>query len=148
MGIYVVLVGIQDTGNLGTVIRTADAMGLSAVITVNCCDLYNPKTIRSTMGSLFRMTVIDGDKEQVFGALKQADIKTYAAVVDTDAVSVTECGFDKNKGRAIFIGNEGNGLPDDVAAMCDCRVTIKMCGSVNSLNAASAASILMWELVR
>ena len=148
MGTYVVLVGIQDTGNLGTVIRTADAMGLTAVITVNCCDLYNPKTIRSTMGSLFRMTVIDGDIEQVFGTLRQADIKTYAAVIDDDAASVTECSFKKDRGKAIFIGNEGNGLPREVVDMCDCKVTIRMCGSVNSLNAASAASILMWELVR
>ncbi len=143
-GRFVVLHNIQDPGNMGTIIRTADAVGIDAVITINCCDIYNPKTIRSTMGSLFRMPVIDTDTKTAFETFHDNNIRSYAAVIDADAVSLSDCNF--TGGSAVFIGNEGNGLPDDVVRLCTERLTIKMHGNINSLNAAMAAGIIMWEL--
>lgn len=148
MGSYAVLVGLQDTGNLGTILRTADALGIDGIITVGCCDLYNPKTVRSTMGSLFRVNVYDASIDETLGILKDKNIETFASVIDSTAESITGCGMGKDRGCAVLIGNEGNGLDKDVSSRCDRTVTIKMHGNVNSLNAASAASILLWELVR
>jgi TrmH family RNA methyltransferase len=143
-GRYILLHNIQDPGNMGTIIRTADAVGLNAVIAVNCCDIYNPKVIRSTMGSLFRMPVIDTDISTAMNCFKSCGIKTYAAVIDSNALSLSSCDF--SDGGAVLIGNEGNGLPEDIAMQCSERLTIKMRGNVNSLNAAMAAGIIMWEL--
>lgn len=143
-GKYILLHNIQDPGNMGTIIRTADAVGLNAVLTVNCCDVYNPKVIRSTMGSLFRMPVVDTDINSAVKSFADNGIKTYAAVIDSDALSLSSCDF--SAGGAVFVGNEGNGLPNEITSLCSERLTIKMHGNVNSLNAAMAAGIIMWEL--
>ena len=143
-GRYILLHSVQDPGNLGTVIRTADAVGIDAVFLCGCCDMYNPKVVRSTMGSLFRLNVSEVPFEEVFPLFEKNDIETYAAVIDGDALSLTECDF--SQGAAVLIGNEGNGLSPETAAMCGKRLTIKMRGNVNSLNAAMAAGIIMWEL--
>lgn len=145
-GKYAVLVQLQDPGNMGTIIRTADAMGVDGIIAVNCCDIYNPKTVRSTMGSLFRMKIANAAEDEAFAALKNKGIETFASVIDTDAVSLTDCSF--QNGAAVLIGNEGNGLSRDTVSRCDKKLTIKMSGNVNSLNAATAASIIMWELTK
>lgn len=145
-GKYVVLVQLQDPGNMGTIIRTADAMGVNGILAVNCCDIYNPKTVRSTMGSLFRMKIANADEDEAFNALKNNGIETFAAVIDGDAVSLTDCKF--GNGAAVLIGNEGNGLPSEIVRRCDKKLTIHMNGNVNSLNAATAASIIMWELTK
>ncbi len=145
-GRYVFLHNLQDPGNLGTVIRTADAVGLDGVFLSECCDLYNPKTVRSTMGSLFRVTISETEFEEAFPLFGQRGVPTFAAVVDGDAVSLTDCVF--SQGGAVLIGNEGNGLPKEISEMCDEKITIKMRGNVNSLNAAMAAGIIMWELTR
>lgn len=143
-GKYILLHSVQDPGNLGTIIRTADAVGIDAVFLCGCCELYNPKVVRSTMGSLFRLNVSEVSFEEVFPLFGKNNICTYAAVIDNDAVSVTDCDF--SGGAAVLIGNEGNGLPDEVSIICDKKLTIKMQGNVNSLNAAMAAGIIMWEL--
>lgn len=145
-GRYVMLCGVQDPGNLGTVIRTADAVGVDAVFLAECCDLYNPKVIRATMGSVFRLNVSEVKFGEVFPLFERRGVDTYAAVVDGNAVSLTDCDF--SGGGAILIGNEGNGLPKEIADLCKTRLTIKMQGSVNSLNAAMAAGIIMWELTK
>lgn len=145
-GKYILLHRVQDPGNLGTIIRTADAMGVDAVFLAECCDLYNPKTVRSTMGSLFRLNVYEVDLDEVFPLFGQRSIPSFAAVIDSDAVSLTDCDF--SRGAVVLIGNEGNGLPKDVSEMCGHKLTVKMHGSVNSLNAAMAAGIIMWELVK
>lgn len=145
-GRYVVTVKIQDPGNMGTIIRTADAMGVDGVIAVNCCDIYNPKTVRSTMGSLFRADIAFANEDELFEVLKNNEITSFASVIDPDAHSLTDCNF-KN-GAAVLIGNEGNGLDREIVRKCDERLTIQMKGNVNSLNAATAASIIMWELVK
>lgn len=145
-GRYIMLHSIQDPGNMGTVIRTADAMGVSAVIACGCCDIFSPKTVRSTMGSLFRMKLCIASEDEAFEEFAAKRIKTYAAVIDKDALSLTDCSF--SDGSAVLIGNEGNGLPEETAMRCSERLTIRMHGSVNSLNAATAASIIMWELTK
>lgn len=143
---YIMLSNVQDPGNMGTVIRTADAVGVDGIICCGCCDIYNPKTVRSTMGSMMRVPVVCSDEDSAFAAFSEAGIKTYAAVIDKDAVSLTDCDF--SKGAAVLIGNEGSGLSYETAEKCDVKMTIRMHGSVNSLNAAMAAGIIMWELCR
>lgn len=144
-GRYVVLYGLQDPGNVGMVIRTADALGIDGIILSGSCDLYSPKVIRSTMGSVFRMDIIvENDTDALFSMLEENNVQTSAAVIDKDAVRVTEHTFTGK--QAVFIGNEGNGLPGDTAMRCTRRITIPMSGNINSLNAAMAAGILMWEL--
>ena len=145
-GRYVMLHNIQDPGNMGTIIRTADAMGIDGVFAVGCCDIYSPKAVRSTMGSLFRMKICICSAEDAFAAFDKNNISTYAAVVDGSAVSVTDVSF--GSGAAVLIGNEGNGLPKEISDRCTERITIKMHGNINSLNAATAASIIMWELTK
>lgn len=144
-GRYVVLFGLQDPGNVGMVIRTADALGIDGIILSGSCDLYSPKVIRSTMGSVFRMSItVINDADALFALLEENGVETSAAVIDRDAVKVTDFAFTGK--QAVFIGNEGNGLPEDIAQRCTRRITIPMSGSINSLNAAMAAGILMWEL--
>lgn len=147
-GKYLVLNNLQDPGNLGTLLRTADAVGLDGVVlSNNCCDLYNPKVLRSAMGSIFRIDVfVCNDFAQTVSVLKNQGVKTWASVVDTDAVSLVEADF--SGGNAVVVGNEGNGLSSEDAAFCDERVTIKMHGNINSLNAAMAGAIMLWEMTR
>lgn len=144
-GRYIVLFGLQDPGNVGMIIRTADALGLDGAILSGSCELYSPKVVRSTMGSVFRVeTLIENDPDRLFELLSEGGARTSAAVIDRDALPVTECSFEGTE--AVFIGNEGNGLPPEISRRCDRRITIPMSGTINSLNAAMAAGILMWEL--
>ena len=147
-GKLLILNNIQDPGNLGTILRTADAVGMSGVIlSENCCDLYNPKVVRSTMGSLFRLNIyIENDFCDVCRILKYQGVKTYAAVVSKQACEIRSAEFTASS--AIVIGNEGNGLKDEHSALCDELVTIKMNGKIDSLNAGIAAAILMWEMTK
>lgn len=142
-GSYVALWDLQDPGNVGTILRGADAMGLSGVIlSESCCDLYNLKTIRAAMGSLFRIPVMRVD---LAAFLKESGLRSYAAVVDADARPVGTADF---KGAVAVIGNEGNGLSKEQVSLCSERITIPMAGNAESLNAAMAATILMWEMAR
>lgn len=144
-GRYIVLHCLQDPGNLGMIIRTADALGIDGIILCGCCDLYSPKVIRSTMGSVFRADIfIENDENRLFDLLEKNGVSTSAAVIDSDAQPLTECFFEGS--HAIFIGNEGNGLPYEVSHRCSRRIIIPMNGNINSLNAAMAAGIIMWEL--
>ena len=144
-GKFVVLSGLQDPGNVGMIIRTADALGLDGVIMSGSCELFSPKVIRSTMGSVFRMRIaVENDEDVLFADLAENSVTASAAVIDKDALPVTECSFEGN--QAVFIGNEGNGLNPETAARCSRKIIIPMHGNINSLNAAMAAGILMWEL--
>ena len=135
----------ENGRNVGMMIRTADALGLDGVILSGSCDLYSPKVIRSTMGSVFRVNImIENDAEKLFEMLHSSGVETSAAVIDKDAVPVTDLCFEGR--QAVLIGNEGNGLPCEISNACTRRITIPMHGNVNSLNAAMAAGILMWEL--
>lgn len=146
-GRYAVLYQLQDPGNAGMIIRTADALGLDGVIFSGSCDIYNPKVIRSTMGSIFRIPVYrDVPVDDVFIAMDNAGISTYAAVVDKNADDIKTVDF--SNGGGIIIGNEGNGLPEQIVLKCRERITIKMNGNIDSLNAAMATGIIMWELMK
>ncbi len=146
-GRYLVLCNLQDPGNMGMILRTADALGVDAVLTCGSCELYSPKVVRATMGSVFRVKVLEtSDAQELLELLHGKNIHTYAAVPARSAVPLPKCGF--SDGCAVWIGNEGNGLPDDVIAACDTAVTIPMQGGPESLNAAMAAGILMWEMMK
>lgn len=144
---FMVLDNLQDPGNLGTIVRTAEGAGVDAVfMSKDCVDIYNPKTIRSTMGSIYRMpTIYIEDTVKLLELFKEKGIKSYAAHLDGKNSYDKE---DYRTGTAILIGNEGNGLRDEVSNKADIWVRIPMEGQVESLNAAIAASILMFEVAR
>lgn len=144
---FMVLDNLQDPGNLGTIVRTAEGAGVDAVfMSKDCVDIYNPKTIRSTMGSIYRVpTIYIEDTVKLLELFKEKGIKSYAAHLDG------KNSYDKEDyctGTAILIGNEGNGLRDEVSNKADIWVRIPMEGQVESLNAAIAASVLMFEVAR
>ena len=144
---FMILDNLQDPGNLGTIVRTAEGAGVDAVfMSKDCVDLYNPKTIRSTMGSIYRVpTIYIEDIPSFLDELRKKGIKSYAAHLDG------KNSYDKENyqtGTAILIGNEGNGLRDEVSKKADVWVQIPMQGQVESLNAAIAASIFMFEVSR
>ncbi|MBQ7876731.1 MAG: RNA methyltransferase [Clostridia bacterium] len=144
----VVCENLQDPGNAGTIIRTADAAGAKAVIMAKgCVDIYNPKVVRSVMSSLFSVKVVQGKNiDSVFGYLKNNGFKAVAGALTGKSVDL----FDSHMvGRcAIFIGNEGAGLTDETVKRCDITVTIPMLGGAESLNASTAAAVMMYEHVR
>lgn len=145
--LLLVLDNIQDPGNLGTIIRTAEGAGVTGIVmSADCVDIYNPKVIRSTMGSVYRMPfVYTDDLAGTVRELKQAGIYVYAAHLEG------RCAYDEvpYQGKCAFlIGNEGNGLREEIAACADQYIRIPMCGQVESLNAAVAASVLMFEGAR
>lgn len=147
-GRYLALEDIQDPSNLGTVIRTAEALGLDGLLLSNgCCDVYNPKVLRGSMGGVFRLpfTYVD-DMAAAVTFLRENGLCTYACVPDADAGDIRHAAL--NDGCVCLIGNEGNGLKAATIAACDEKLTIVMQGRAESLNAATAASIVMWEMQR
>ena len=146
-GRYLVTCDLQDPGNMGMILRTADALGVDAVFSCRSCEVYSPKVVRATMGAIFRQPVYElRDVETLSQALHGAKIRSYAAVLHRDARSVNACGL--GKGCAVWIGNEGNGLPEEAVDACEEKIIIPMSGNAESLNAAMAAGILMWEMAR
>ncbi len=142
-GRYIALENLQDPSNLGAVSRTAEALGISGIIiTGDSCDPYSPKVLRASMGTLLRMPLFI--TENISSFIKANNLRSFACVVDSDATSISEIEF--KGGDVILIGNEGNGLKEETKKDAFCRVTIKMSGNAESLNAAAAAAIAMWEL--
>lgn len=143
----VILDNLQDPGNLGTIVRTAEGAGVDGIImSQGCVDIYNPKTIRSTMGSIYRMPFFYTEHmEEVFCLLKEKQITAYAAHLEGKTFYDEQ---DYRKGCAFLIGNEGNGLSEEMAARADVKIRIPMYGQVESLNAAVATSVLMYEASR
>ena len=143
---YMVLDGVQDPGNVGTILRTADAFGADGLLLVNACaDLYNPKTVRATMGAVFRCPVWTCTVEQLRALLDVSGLPMYGAAlrkdtVDARAVEYTRC--------AIAVGSEGKGLSAEMLDACDQTILIPMREHCESLNAAIAASVLLWEAAR
>ena len=136
---------VQDPSNLGALLRTAEALGTDGIYLYQCCDLYNPKALRSSMGALFRIPVMRiKEMDAFFGHCGRIGLPTCAAVVDRDADSLLSADF--SGGAAVLIGNEGNGLPREVSNACTSRMTIPMAPHSNSLNAAMAAGLFLWEL--
>lgn len=142
---FLLLCSIRDPGNVGTMLRTADAMGFCGVILHDCCDLYNPKTVRATMGGLFHIDLyFCGDLPGLLNRLRQESVSTLACVVEADAEPMSQA----PKEGVLLIGNEANGLPEEIVRRCSRRVTIPMRGRAESLNAAVAAAICMYEFQR
>lgn len=146
-GLYVIVENLQDPGNLGTIIRMSEAAGVDGIImSPNTVDIYNPKTIRSTMGSLYRVPFVYADDfAGTLEQMKSKGVELYAAHLE-GSVEYTEP--DYTKASAFVIGNEGNGLTDAVTNICSNRIRIPMAGKVESLNAAIAASVLTFEAAR
>lgn len=142
--LFLLLEDVQDPGNLGTMIRTGEGAGVSGILmSKGTVDIYNPKTIRSTMGSLYRVPFLYmEDPAQAVTQLKQSGVCVYAAHLK-GTKSYREA--DYQAGTAFLIGNEGNGLKEETAALADEYIRIPMQGRLESLNAAVAAALLMYE---
>ncbi len=142
--LVVVAAGLQDPGNLGTLVRSAEAFGATGMMLLpGTVSLWNPKTLRASSGSVFRLPVVALDAAEAFAALRAAGVRLLAAVArdgDSEADLRGPC--------ALLVGNEGAGLPDAWIAEADARVTIPLPGGVESLNAAIAGSVLLYDAMR
>ncbi len=138
---------VSDPGNLGTIIRTADAAGASGIIlSQGCADIFNPKVLRSAMGSVFNLPIFtNAELKQIIKKLKQSGIQTLAAHLKG---GVTPYAVNLKKPTAILIGNEANGLTEETASAADILVKIPIAGGAESLNASVACGILIYETVR
>lgn len=143
---YLVLDGVQDPGNVGTVWRTADAFGADALILCNgCADPWNPKTVRATMGAVFRLPVYECDLECAADGLAQTGVPLYAAALRDDTVDIRSVPLSRS---AVIVGSEGRGVCHEALTLCEKTVKIPMGERCESLNAAVAASVILWEMAR
>ena len=141
-----VLESVQDPGNVGTVIRTANAFGLSAVIlTGDCADLYNPKTVRASMGAVFRQRVLRVPREELPALLERNSLPLYGAALSDRAEDLRRVPM---KSAAVAVGSEGSGLSRELLELCAGQIIIPMEPDSESLNAAVAAAVIMWEMAR
>lgn len=131
---------VQDPGNVGTIIRTADAFGIDCVVlSKECADIYSPKVVRSTMGSIFHLPVI---RDVGVEELKKLNMKIYSSSLDGDEE------FKIEDNSILVIGNEGNGISEETKEITDEFIKIRMPGNAESLNASIAAGILMYEFTK
>ncbi|MCB6366420.1 RNA methyltransferase [Intestinibacillus massiliensis] len=138
--------GLQDPGNMGTILRTADAFALDAVVLCEgCTDPYAPKVVRATMGAIFRLPTLRLPRAAAFAACRAAGLPVYAAALAEGSLPVQQAALSR---CAVAIGNEGRGVSAETLAACDQKIIIPMDGRAESLNAGVAAAILMWEMAR
>ncbi len=144
-GKYMLLEQVQDPANLGAILRTAEAFGLDGLfLTEDCCDLYNPKVLRGSMGGAFRQPLGVVENPAAFAkSLAQTGLSCYACVLSENAIPLQQA--DLSGGTLCLIGNEGNGLRPETAAACR-PLYIPMRGEAESLNAAVAAGIVLWSM--
>lgn len=146
-GKIIALDNVQDPANVGAIIRSAEALGIDGIVAYNCCDVFNPKTLRASMGSILRMSIcVTDDLEQTLSQMKSSGFKVYSTVPSTQATKITDVGFGND--TVCVIGNEANGVEENIKAVSDDLITIPMLGRAESLNAGVAASITMWEMLR
>lgn len=147
---WLALEDVRDPANLGTIIRTAEAMGIGGLILSDgCCDVTAPKVLRGSMGGAFRLPIFEtASMAEAVRRLQAAGLSAYACVPadDDDVLSVVDAPL--QNGSVCLIGNEANGLTADTIAACRYRLTIPMAGRAESLNAAVAASLVLWEMAR
>ncbi|MBQ3547326.1 MAG: RNA methyltransferase [Clostridia bacterium] len=144
-GRYIALENLNDPSNLGAISRTAEALGVSGIIlSSDSVDPYAPKSLRASMGTLLRMPVII--LNDFVNEIKASGLTTYACVVDSNATAITDITF--NDGSVLLIGNEANGLTGAAKNMAHKQITIPMRGNAESFNAATAAAISMWEMMK
>ena len=145
----VILDGIQDPGNLGTILRTVDSVGLNQIIiSSKTADAYNPKVVRSTMGAIFRVKVIQAENLiQTIKNIKKHKFKIIATSLDNTNItkSIYEINYNKT---ALIIGNEANGVSPEILENADIKAKIPMLGKTESLNASVATSVILYEYVR
>ncbi|MBR4439807.1 MAG: RNA methyltransferase [Clostridia bacterium] len=143
---YLCLERVQEPGNVGALIRSAAAFGFDGVVlSADCADVYSVKALRGAMGATFRLPVkVVGDLRGFVREMRSAGFKAYAAALRDDAVSLEKAEFAEK--LLLLIGNEGNGLDAETVALCDGIVRIPMADGTESLNAAVAGSVLMWEV--
>lgn len=143
---YMVLDGVQDPGNVGTILRTLDAFGFDGLLLLEgCADPWSVKTVRSSMGAVFRRPVWCMKAENLPGLLARSNLPLYGTALRQDTEDVRAVSLDR---CAIAIGSEGQGLRDTVLDMCQKTLKIPMTDRCESLNAAIAAAVLLWESYR
>lgn len=144
--LVIVLASLQDPGNLGTMIRSAEAFGATGIVSLpGTVSAWNPKAVRASAGSVFRVPVIAADERKCFGQLREAGMKVLTTSVRKAELDLD---FKMTGPTALIIGNEGSGVPENLAVRADARITIPCPGPVESLNAAIAASVLLYEASR
>ncbi len=137
---------LQDPGNVGTVLRTADAFGVDLVVLLEgCADLYAPKTVRASMGAVFRQAAVRMDAEAFISFCREKNLPLWGAALTDTARDLRSLPLDP---AAVLIGSEGHGLSRELLRACDGEIIIPMSGEAESLNAAVAAAIVMWEMQR
>lgn len=145
-GQYLILDGLQDPGNVGTIWRTADAFGAKGIIAVNhCADFYSPKTVRATMGAVFRFPVWESSLQELGEVLLRSEIPLYATALRDDTLDVRAL---SGGAMAVVIGSEGKGISEEALSLCQKTIKIPMRERCESLNAAVAASVVLWEWFR
>ena len=142
---FLILDNIQDPGNMGTILRTADSLNMKQIIvSKGTADCYNSKVVRSTMGAIFRVNVIERELDKVIKEMKKRDIKVYATDLKTNK-TIYDVDYRKS---AVIIGNEANGVSQDILELADERIKIPMTGKTESLNASVATGIILYEINR
>lgn len=144
-GRYLLLDGVQDPGNVGTILRTADAFGWTVVLLPGCADLYNPKTLRAGMGVHFRRPAYTCSLERAAELVRAAGLPLYATALMEDTADVRDVDLAR---CAVVIGSEGRGISREALALCDKTLKIPMHDTCESLNAAVAAAVVLWEGAR
>ena len=145
-GRWLVLDGLQDPGNVGTIWRTADALGADGLLLVNhCADPWSPKTVRATMGACFRLPVYEAEAEGLPGLLERSELPLYAAAVREDTEEIQTAQLSR---CAVVIGSEGQGVSRELLRLSQKTVKIPMRERCESLNAAAATAIVLWEMGR
>ena len=143
---YVVLDGVQDPGNVGTILRTADAFWADGMFLINACaDVFSPKTVRASMGAVFRCPVWTCTPQQLKGLLEASDIPLYGAALREDTRDARDVDYSR---AALAIGSEGQGLSREMLELCTLTLKLPMRVHCESLNAAAAAAALLWEMGR
>lgn len=143
---YLILDGLQDPGNVGTILRTADAFGCHGVLLTNhCADPLNPKAVRATMGAIFRTPIWEIDMEALCPLLERSSLQLAATALRQDTVSLPQADLART---AVVIGSEGKGVSPYLLERCSATVRIPMEPTCESLNAAAAAAVVLWELYR
>lgn len=137
--------GIQDPGNLGTILRTADALDVPVVLTEGCADPYNPKTIRASMGSVFRTHPQSAARKEIIALCKEKGITLTATALSSKAMDIRNVDL---QNAAVIIGSEGQGISEIFLQEASQAVVIPMNPKCESLNAAIAAAIVMWQIKR
>jgi len=144
--LYLVLDSIQDPGNLGTMIRSADAIGATGIfLGKTCVDLYNPKVVRATMGSLFHLPIFEVDLDTFLPRLKEQGVSVVGTAIEAEK---TIYQANLTGATAVVIGSEAHGLTDTVRSLVDSEMALPMPGQAESLNAAIAASVMLYEALR